>query len=169
MKKDAKRFVSVGVLLLMIVAVCAGCDGSSNSSPTSPLSFINVAGPWYFAGQLTRNTCNFDAISPISGTITFNQSDAIVNTNRVALSVVRSGATWDFIYAGTVSGNNVSMAATDPYVFQSGGSVIHFGSGIDIQNIQNNVGNGSLNVTGQCIQGCTGSCQTVWTGTWTKQ
>jgi hypothetical protein len=69
----------------------------------------------------------------------------------------------------TVSGNNIHMAATDPYVYRNAGEVIHFGSGIDIQNIENKAGTGSLNVTGACIEGCTGSCQTIWTGTWTKQ
>lgn len=165
MKKDKKYLIRVVALLIIIVVSCVGCGGDGG---TSPFTVLDVAGVWNFVGQLTRNTCNLDAISPISGDITFNQSEAIVNTGRVNLSIER-GSTWFFYYAGTVTGSNVSMAATDPYVYQSGGTVIHFGSGIDIQNIQNNVGSGTLNVTGQCIQGCTGSCQTIWTGTWTKQ
>ncbi|PIE34275.1 hypothetical protein CSA56_07770 [candidate division KSB3 bacterium] len=151
-------------LLLLIVS----CGGGGSSSPTSASGPINVAGVWSFTGQLTNNACNLDAVSPISGDIDLTQSGAIVTTGRVDLSVER-GSSWFFHYAGTVTGNNVSLSARDPYVFRRDGRVTHFGSGIDIQNIQNGTGTGSLNVTGQCIQGCTGSCQTIWSGSWTKQ
>ncbi|MBD3306070.1 hypothetical protein GF339_06760 [candidate division KSB3 bacterium] len=155
-------------LLLLVVVVGGGCSDDGSDSPTSPLAAsTNVTGVWNFAGQLVRNSCELDALSPISGNISLNQSGLTVSTGRVDL-IVERGSSWYFYYAGTVTGNNVNMSATDPYVLRDGGTVIHFGSGIDIQNIQNNVGSGSLNITGQCIQGCTGSCQTIWSGTWTK-
>lgn len=168
MEKKAKRFTYAAILLLMVVVACGGCDSDSSSNPTGPLTITNVAGPWSFSGQITRNTCNLDAYSTLSGTITFTQSGSSVSTGRVDLSIGRD-LNWWFYYAGTVTGNNVILAATNPYVLRSGNTVIHYGSGIDINNIQNNAGSGSLNVTGQCIEGCTGSCQTIWTGTWTKQ
>ncbi|PIE28669.1 hypothetical protein CSA57_12940 [candidate division KSB3 bacterium] len=160
------KVLPVFACLLLLIVSCGG--GGSSSSPTSASGPIDAAGVWSFTGQLTKNTCELDALSPISGDITLTQSGAIVTTGRVDLSVER-GSSWFFYYAGTVTGNNVSLSAKDPYVFRRGGMVTHFGSGIEIQNIQNNTGTGSMNVTGQCIQGCSGSCQTIWSGSWTRQ
>jgi hypothetical protein len=163
MRDRKKWFVIVFICMAALMLTACGDDDDDNDI-TGPVGPINVAGPWSFAGQLTKNTCNFNVASTLTANITFNQSGTTVSTPRVDFSFGPY-----FYYQGTVSGNNVSMAAVDPYVSQSGGSVVHLGSGIDIANIQNNSGSGSLNLTGQCIQGCTGSCQTIWTGTWTKQ
>ena len=164
--KYSQPLLSVVLCLMLLGLVsCSDDDGDSITLSTP----INAAGVWDFAGQLTKNTCELDVTSPISGGITFNQNGSIVNTSTIYLSLTRDDTTWNFRYAGTVTGKSLSMAATDPYVLQQSGAVIHFGSGIDIQNINNNAGTGSLHLTGQCIQGCTGSCQTIWTGTCTKR
>ncbi len=155
------------VFLLVCVAAALVACGSDDNSPSSPSILSTVGGVWRFAGQLTQNACELDAYSPVTGDVTINQAGSIVNTPVVYLTIER-GSRWYFTYAGTVSGSNVSMAAVDPYVFRSGSRVIHFGSGVDIRNVSNNVGSGTLNVTGSCIQGCTGNCQTIWSGTWTK-
>lgn len=161
--RDRKKWLVV-VFLCMLALVMTACGDDDDDDITGPSGPINVAGLWNFSGQLTQNSCNFDVPATLIANIIFNQNGSIVSTPRVDFSFGPY-----FYYQGTVSGNNVSMAAVDPYVSQSGGSVIHIGSGIDIANIQNNSGAGSLNLTGQCIQGCTGSCQTIWTGTWSKQ
>ena len=98
-----KRLMIVLVCMLLMVVSCGGDGGSSPTSVSSP---INVSGVWSFVGQLTRNTCNLDAISPISGSISITQTGSIVETGRVELRVVTTGATWSFFYAGTVTGNN---------------------------------------------------------------
>ncbi len=163
MRKFKKRFVFA--LLLMVVGI-ASCGGGSDS-PTTPSGPVNVSGLWNFDGRLTRDTCyDLTPGSRFTASITFFQSGSTVTTRQVDITI--GGMNMFFTYRGRVTGNNLSMAAVDPYVWQDGGSVIHLGSGIDIQNIRNNAGSGSYNLTGQCIQGCTGSCQTIWTGTWTK-
>ncbi len=163
MEKFKSRLVVVLALMLVGVVSC-----SSSSDPSGP-SILDVAGIWNFVGQLTQNTCNLDAVSTLGGNMTFNQNGSAVSTGQISLGIINGGSAWSFIYSGTLTGSNVSMAAANPYVLTSGGTVIHFGSGIEVQNIQDNAGTGSLNITGACIQGCTGGCQTIWTGTWTKQ
>ena len=162
MKNYEKRLMLMLALMLVFVVSC-----SSSSNSTGP-EILDVAGVWGFIGQLTQDTCGVGAgYSSLIASITFNQSGNSVSTGRVDFALGNFQPY--FTYAGTLTGNNVSMAAVDPYVLQDGGTVIHFGSGIDVQNIQDDAGSGSLNFTGACIQGCTGSCQTIWSGTWAKQ
>ncbi len=137
--------------------------GGSTTGPSGP---INVEGLWRFVGQLVSDSCEFTA-GPFNGTFQFYQTGSTVTTSRIDLTI--GGTDMFFTYRGTVTGSTVSMAAVDPYVIQGGGIVFHLGSGIDIQNIQNNSGSGSFNLTGKFIQGDSGTCQTVWSGTWTKQ
>ena len=159
MKNFQPRMV---IFLACVLLFGVSCNDDSGDSPTMPLVPANVSGVWTFSGQLTKNACDFDTASSISGDITIYQSGDNVSTGRIEFLDM------DFIYAGTVTGNSLSMAAVDPYIFQSDGSTRHIGSGISIQNIKDNSGSGSLNLTWKCIQGCTGRCQTVWTGTWTR-
>ncbi len=161
MKKFNNRLIVVLVLMLVGVMSCK----KSSSDPSGP-SILDVEGIWSFVGQLTQDTCGF-GVNSLIASINFNQVGNNVSTGRVDFTFGNFQPY--FSYAGTLTGNNVSMAATDPYVLSGGGVVEHFGSGIDVQNIQNNAGTGSLNFTDACIQGCTGSCQVIWTGTWTKQ
>jgi hypothetical protein len=150
-------------MLISLIGISCG-DGDDSTEPG-----LDVSGVWRFVGVLTQNACDLDTFLSLSGDISFTQVGSSVSTPVVYLSIIRNGSDWFFTYAGTLTGNDISMAAVDPYVLQSGGVVIHYGSGIDIQDIENNSGTGSLNITGSCIQGCTGSCQTIWTGTWEKQ
>ena len=161
--KNRKKWLII-VLICVLGMVITSCGDDDDDGPTSPSGPINVAGLWNFVGQLTRNACNLNVPTSLVANITFIQNGATVSTPRVDFSFGPY-----FYYQGTVTGNNVSMAALDPYVSQSGSTIIHLGSGIDISNIQYDTGSGSLNLTGQCIQGCTGSCQTIWSGTWAKQ
>lgn len=164
MKNDKKlvQFVLVCLSLLGMLTACGGDDGGS--SATSPSTPINVTGTWNFSGQLSSNTCNatpaqsYRLIVPLSQSGTAVESAPVVFENGIY-----------FIYRGSVTGNSLNMAAADPYPFQDGGTVIHLGSGFNIQNIQNNSGNGTFNLTLAYVQGGTGSCQEVWSGTWTKQ
>lgn len=162
MMNGQKRFVAVLVLMLATLVSCSD-DGDDN--PTIPATSA-VSGQWAFLGQLTNDTCELTS-GPFNGTFQFNQSGSTVTTPQIDLTI--GGLDMYFTYQGTVTGNSVSMAAVDPYVLDNGGTVFHLGSGINIQNIQNNSGSGSFNITGQFVQGGSGSCQTVWTGTWTKQ
>ena len=164
MRNPTDRIIIFLACLLLFVVACS--DDGDGGNPISPLS-ANVSGAWTFTGQLTRNECELNAYSSINGDIYITQSGSRVSTPRVDL-LVEYGESWFFYYAGTATGSRVSMAATDPYVLRDNGTVIHFGSGIEMQNINDHSASGSLNVTGKCIQGCTGSCQTIWTGTWTR-
>ena len=166
MKNFQPRMV-IFLACMLLFGVSCNDDDSDGGNPISPLSTTNVSGAWTFTGQLTRNECELNAYSSINGDIYITQSGSRVSTPRVDL-LVEYGESWFFYYAGTTTGSRVSMAATDPYVSRSDGAVIHFGSGIEMQNINDHSANGSLNVTGKCIQGCTGSCQTIWTGPWTR-
>lgn len=165
MKNNKKlvQFVLGCLCLLGMMTACGGDDGGS--SATSPSTPLNVTGTWGFSGQLSSNTCN--NTSPTQSrvaSIPLSQSGTSVTSSAV---IFESGIY--FIYQGSVTGNSLNMAARDPYPFQDGGTVIHLGSGFNIQNIQNNSGSGSFNLTLAYVQGGTGSCQQVWSGTWTKQ
>jgi type 1 fimbria pilin len=164
--KNFNKCLTLAVILTLGLLMSCSDD---NDSPTSPLGPVNVSGTWSFSGQLTKNTCEFDTGTSRTGKFTFTQTGSNVSTGRVDHSDLGEGGEGlYFYYSGTVNGNSVSLAATDPYVLQNGGEVVHFGSGMEIQNISDDSGDGSLNITGQCVQGCSGSCQTIWTGTWTK-
>ena len=161
------RNLLIIVVTLMLFALVS-CHSDNDDDATSPSTILDVSGLWNFVGQLVQDACGMNASAGgFNGTFQFNQSGTTVTTPRIDMTVGGTGLY--FYYSGTVSGKNVSLAALDPYVFTSGSQVIHLGSGIDIQNIENNVGQGTLNLTGQIVQGGTGSCQTIWNGTWTKQ
>lgn len=164
MKNDKKlvQLVLGCLCLLGMMTACGGDDGGS--SATSPSTPINVTGTWNFSGQLSSNTCNTTPAQSAVLAIQLFQSGTTVTSSQV---VFETGAY--FTYRGSVAGNSLNMAAVDPYVVQGGGMVIHMGSGFAIQNIQNNSGSGSFNLTLAYVQGGTGSCQEVWSGSWTKQ
>jgi hypothetical protein len=164
-----KTFQSRWAFICVLMAVMMLATACGDDDPTGPATPANVDGVWEFQGVLSLNTCEFEAAQTISGSATFNQNGTEVSTPRLGLNVIE-GIEMTFVYYGTVTGNAVSMAAVDPYVAQDGDIVIHYGSGIEVQDIEDDSdGVGSLNITGACIQGCTGSCQTVWSGTWTKR
>jgi hypothetical protein len=164
MSRTTMIAAGAGAGLALVVGIAALSGGGDDGDSGGPLS---VAGVWKFAGQLTQDACDIASGSGFTANMSFYQSGSTVSTRQIDLTI--GGTHMYFTYAGTVTGNNISMAAVDPYVLQGGGTVIHFGSGIEVQNIKDNSGPGSYNITGSCIQGCSGGCQTIWSGTWTKQ
>ncbi len=166
MSRNTKIALGVGAAAALGGGIALLAGGGDDDDDDSDGGTISVFGDWEFTGSLIQDGCDFGAGSSFSGSLNFIQNGSNVAIPDVTLSV--GGTSMYFSYAGSIRGKNVSLAAVDPYVWQSGGTVIHLGSGVEIQNIKNNAGSGSFNITGDCIQGCTGNCQTAWSGNWTR-
>lgn len=151
---------------MVVLVVTVGLTSCGKDDPVRPNEPIDVNGLWNFVGEVTKNTCNFDPGSPHTSSLTFSQTGAVVSTPRVYFNFGP-----DFVYQGTVNGTTVSMASQEPYVIADDDGVVHLDSGIEIADIEDNSGNGSLKITSTVIQGGNGSdgCQIIWTGIWTKQ
>ncbi len=128
---------------------------------------LDVTGEWVFEGTVTADTCSFlDTGFPedTSERILMHQDNTTLSAEHRLGDVLRGN--WAF--SGTLHGDVWELAANNPNEETEDGCTYSLGSGMEAHSIDNNKGNGTFNVTINTISGCSGSCQIVWSGVWTR-
>ena len=165
MMKSYKTWLTI--FLVLILTILVSCGGDNGSSPTAPLGFINVAGNWSFSGQMTLNTCRFAWPASATMLISVAQDGQNLRGQITGGNIINQGS-----MAGTVTGNSFELVATRPQTQTIDGCTVSFGGGLNVNNIRNNSGTGSINSTVDPVGGdCSGfqlPCSVVHTGTWTR-
>jgi len=143
------------------LAFLTGDDDSDDGS-------LPVFGNWEFSGDVLKDTCDF--LMP-----------GLPTTAREALNIEQSGSgltashqlgnvlQGEWRFTGKLTDNNFQLTSVNPFTGTSGFDCTYsMTAEVNVENIVDNSGIGGLliNVTG--VSGCSGSCQGVWPGTWTR-
>lgn len=166
MSRTTRIALGVGAAAALGAGIAMLDSDGDDDNGSSGEGTLSVSGVWSFSGQKTSDTCTELFNFPNTATETIDVAQDL--TALVAIHVngnILSGG-WQF--EGRVRGNSFELAASNPNVYIDGELTIHEGCGFNVNNISDNSGTGTMNVTIECISGCREYCQTVWTGTWTR-
>ncbi len=161
MGTGTKVVIGVGALAAVGGGVALAMRGDDEDD------LLDVAGEWVFEGIVTADTCSFlDTGFPeeTSERILMFQDNTTLSAEHRLGDVLRGN--WDF--SGTLRGDVWELAANNPNEVTEDGCTYSLGSGMEAHSINNNKGNGTFNVTINTISGCSGACQIVWSGVWTR-
>lgn len=128
---------------------------------------LDMNGEWVFSGDISADTCWFvDMGYPTSTSerILVHQNGTAITAEHRLGDVLRGN--WTF--AGSAGSDTFTLAATNPLTETYDGCTVSLGAGMDAHSVQDRTGNGTMNITANAIEGCSGSCQIVWSGTWER-
>jgi len=170
MKRIVESVKCFVVLTLMFITIVACSGGSGTTRPQTPV----VQGGWSFVGNLSSNTCSFLEGSPGFQIGSFaTQSINVVQDNLNVTATVTGGNIFsnESMFTGTVVGAGFTLAESNPNVSTAGGCAYVIGGGMDLPTIEENSGDGSMNLNvvsngGDCSFLGTLPCSVVYTGSW---
>ena len=159
--------------LVVILAGVAACSGDGTS--TTPSEPSDVAGTWSFAGQRLGDTCEalgYWQLQNLTSPTTLTEVLNVTGTGNPLSGQHVSGnlltGTWQF--SGLFINTGFSLAVLTPNVSDVGnGCILQERAEMLVPAIQDNQGLGTFSVSYAGEGTCSGSCQAVWSGIWTKQ
>ena len=168
----SKMWWGAAYLVVILIGV-ASCSG--DSTPTTPSQPSDVAGTWSFVGQRLSDTCQalgYWQLQNITPPTTLTEVLNVTATGNPLIGQHVSGnlltGTWQF--SGLFINTGFSLAVLTPMVYPAvNGCILQERAEMLVPAIENDQGLGTFNVSYAGTETCSGSCQAVWTGIWTKQ
>ena len=159
--------------MVVILAGITACN--SSSTPTTPSQPSDVAGTWSFVGTKLSDTCQdlgYWQLQNLTPPTTLTEILTVTATGNPLIGQHVTGnlltGAWQF--SGVFVNTGFFLTVLTPNVYNAGnGCTLEERAEMIVPAIQNNQGIGTFSVSYVGVGTCSGSCQAVWSGIWTKQ